>query len=457
MRFNIPPKLIIPLILILLVHGIILSKLIFFPYPELFIYPYLTNQGFLPYKQIFDQHFPGLMFLPVNFNNLGMTSPFMARLWLIGVVFITQVLIYFITYKTFRKISLAFFASLLYLLLQPFLEGWVLWIDSFLPVLLLPAFYFTYQSIVEKNNKKYLVLAGLFFSMALAFKQVVIPLIGMSALLLILFRSFKDLPYFIFGLLPITFLIGFYFWSIGIVKDFWYWTVIFNMTTFAESGKKPPFLTGLIRIGWIFAPAFFLLLLKDKKLMVTILVFLIGSLASAYARFDFVHFQPALPFLVIAVVALIDIYGKYIKFNSLLATYLLVVGAWLVIFYRGHIGNEVLFFDNQTITISQKIRQYTHPKEEIFLFGPPAHLYYLSDTIPAGRIFVFQFPWFLEETENQFLSVLERQRPKLIIRDRTVDIEGRSITNFALKLDTFIDSSYEVFDKTESIEFMRPK
>ncbi len=59
------------LLFIILIHIFITFKLIFFPYPELFIYPYLTNHGLLPYKQILDQHFPGLMFLPINFNNLG--------------------------------------------------------------------------------------------------------------------------------------------------------------------------------------------------------------------------------------------------------------------------------------------------------------------------------------------------------------------------------------------------
>src|SRR3989338_3479932 len=67
--------------LILLTHILILSKLIYFPYPELFIYPYLTNHGLKPYSQIIDQHFPGLMFLPLNLDNLGMTTPEIARIW----------------------------------------------------------------------------------------------------------------------------------------------------------------------------------------------------------------------------------------------------------------------------------------------------------------------------------------------------------------------------------------
>ncbi len=127
--------------LILLVHGFILTRLIYFPYPELFIYPYLTNNGFLPYKHILDQHFPGLSFLTINFNNLGLTSPEIARIWSIGIIAINQIFLFIIGKKLLGSPARALLVNLLYLAWQPFLEGWVLWIDSFLPLLLLPAFY----------------------------------------------------------------------------------------------------------------------------------------------------------------------------------------------------------------------------------------------------------------------------------------------------------------------------
>src|SRR3989339_1236932 len=82
--------------IILLIHALVITRLIYFPYPEFFIYPYLTNHGLKPYSQILDQHFPGLMFLPVNLNNLGMTTPETARLWSIAIVIIIQLMLFFI-------------------------------------------------------------------------------------------------------------------------------------------------------------------------------------------------------------------------------------------------------------------------------------------------------------------------------------------------------------------------
>src|SRR3989338_6622905 len=91
------------LILIIIAHLFILSRLIFFPYPEFFVYPYLTNAGLKPYSQIMDQHFPGLLFLPVNFDNLGMNDEFSARIWLMVIVSITQLLIFFVSRAIFKS------------------------------------------------------------------------------------------------------------------------------------------------------------------------------------------------------------------------------------------------------------------------------------------------------------------------------------------------------------------
>src|SRR2546423_1150380 len=111
------------LILIILIHSFVLTKLQFFPYPELFIYPYLTNNGLKPYQQILDQHFPGLMFLPINFDNLGMTNPDVARIWLIAVVAITQVFLFLIAKSILKSGKKAILVNILYLFWQPFFEG----------------------------------------------------------------------------------------------------------------------------------------------------------------------------------------------------------------------------------------------------------------------------------------------------------------------------------------------
>ena len=88
---------------ILLTHIFIFTKLIYFPYPELFIYPYLTNHGLKPYGQILDQHFPGLMFFPINLDNLGMNTPEGAKFWSISIVIIIHLMIFLIGSEIFKN------------------------------------------------------------------------------------------------------------------------------------------------------------------------------------------------------------------------------------------------------------------------------------------------------------------------------------------------------------------
>ncbi len=282
--------------LIILAHAFLFTKLIYFPYPELFIYPYLTNHGLKPYSQILDQHFPGLMFLPINLDNLGMNTAESARRWSIGIIIFIHILLYLISYKILKSRSKALLVNCLFLLWNPFFEGWVLWIDSFLPLLLLPAFYFLY--------KKKLFVCGLLLGLGIVFKQTIIPL-SLIIFVYLFFQTKKFsllLPYIIGLFIPVAAMLV-YLINIGVFSDFWYWTVIFNLTTYAKYGTSIPTSTGYItRILVIFLPALLLFFHKDKKLVVVIFIFLIGSLIGAFDRADFVHLQPSLPFVLLATV-----------------------------------------------------------------------------------------------------------------------------------------------------------
>lgn len=440
---------------ILLIHILVLTKLIFFPYPEFFIYPYLTNNGFKPYNQILDQHFPGLMFLPVNFNNLGMINEIVARGWLIGVVILTQLLLFFTSRKLLGNNKKALLVSLLYLIWQPFFEGWTFWIDSLLPLLLLPSLYFAYQFLESKFNK-WVFLSGLFLGIGVVFKQILLPL---SALLFIylIFRSRKLNTgiYFILGFLPPILLTIVYLFSIGVIKDFWYWTVTFNLTVFSQYGRKLPTLTQIIRLSFILIFAGSAVLERKKWRFELLAIFIVGALVAIYARFDFIHFQPALPFVLLATALGFESINKLNLKRGAILLYFIVAAAWLTIFYKGHLQDKVFFFDNGTKTIASKVTSLTKSGEKIFIFGTVPHLYQMTSTLPAGDIFVFQFSWFLKVAGDRVLDGLVRDRPNIIISDRNTEIEGIKIKDYAPKIDDYIQQNYEEIDHVGSASIMR--
>lgn len=445
----------IELFFIIGLHLSIFTKLIYFPYPEIFLFPYLANNGILPYTQNMDQHFPGLLSLPINFAKLGLVDVDSARIWSMGIILILHLLIFFITKRILKSGQKALLANFLFLIWQLFFEGWVLWIDNFLPLFYLPAFYFMLKFLENTRKLKYVYLSGLFLGVALIFKQVVVILI----LLILIFvywktRNFKAVGYFLLGFLPPVFLLLLYFYQIGVFKDFWYWTVVYNLTTFAEYGRKAPTLVGLIRVGFVLAPLTGMLFLKDKRAALLTAIFVIGALAAIFARFDFVHFQPALPFVLIGTTLVANELWKHKKVRYLTMVYFLIAGWWLFIFYKGHLSSKVFFFDQDTLTIASKIRSYTKPQDKIFLFGVVPHLYQLSDTLPAGNVFIMPFPWFYRIAEDKILDGIKRDQPKIIVSDRTVIIEGQKVIDFASAIDHYIERNYHQVDQVGNTKIL---
>lgn len=445
------------LTVIIFAHIFILGKLVFFPYPELFIYPYLTNHGLKPYARILDQHFPGLMFLPINFDNLGMNDESSARLWLFGVVVITHLLL-FLSSKIILGEKKALSVNLLYLIWQPFFEGWVLWIDNFMPLFLLSAFLFVLK-------KKYF-LVGIFLGIATIFKQTAIPLTILLFLYITLRKEFKNLFNLALGVtIPVS-LMFIYIIKIGVFSHFFYWTVIFNLTTFAAFGTQIPKDFGFIlRIFVVYGVSLLGFLHRDKQLKIPLTLFFIGSLVGAFDRANFVHSQQSLPFA--ALLTTLGFYSiKNLKFNFLfgkkkllilMGIYLTVTVWWQYNFYKGHLSDKVFFFDKETYAISDKIRQYTKEGDRIFIYGAAPHLYQMSKTLPAGDIFVFQFPWFLMVAEQRILEGIIKDKVEIIIYDRTVSIDGQQITDFAKSINDYINENYEKIDNSGNTEILKRK
>ncbi len=447
------------LIAIMFCHAFILTKSIFFPYPEFFVYPYLTNQGLKPYSQILDQHFPGLMFLPLNLDNLGMNNPEVARVWLIGTVLITQTLLFLIANKIFKNGFKALLVNVLYLIWQPFFEGWVFWIDTFIPLFTLSAFYFTHGYFFRKKRTIFIFLSGLFLGLGIIFKQTVLPLA--AVLFLYLFwqsRSVKVLLVYSLGIsVPIVSIL-LYFLNLKVINDFWYWTVVFNLTAYTQQGLQVERPLGYFtRILLVFGTPITAIFSKQKKEVTLILLFLTGSLFGAFDRLDFVHLQPALPFALLATGLGIQTLskGKFTKYFLLF--YLLTMIWWVGIFLKGHISSKIIFFDESTLSQAEKVKQYTDPGDKIFLFATAPHLYQMTQTLPAGNIFAFQFPWFMAVAQDRVLDSLIADPPKLVLYQEDAVIEGQKAADFMYKIDQYIKQNFTQIDKIGNVKIMRKK
>lgn len=445
------------LLSIMVFHLVVLAKTIFFPYPEFFVYPYLTNNGLIPYRDILDQHFPGLMFLPINFNNLGLLTPTDARIWQLGLVTLVHILLFIVAKRLFGSSKKALLASFMYFLWQPFFEGWVLWIDSILPIFFLGAFYFLHRGLEDKKVKNF-VLTGLIFGLATVFKQIVIPFFVLvfvySFFNLKSPKKLKLLSGMALGYLPLPVLMVLYILNLGVFPDFWYWTVAFNVDTFAKFGRKFATFSEVVRVGYVFGFALLGNMVRSSRRDVhLVLLFMVGALIAAYARFDFVHLQPALPFAVLGSVYALTALKRGCVTIPFIPIYFMGVLVLLFTFYRGHLGDRIFFFDRDLIAVAEKIKETTDPGEKIFLYGAPLHLYQMSETLPAGDVFVFQFQWFMMKAEARTLDGIKTDKPKLIVADRAVTIQGEKITDFMSEIDEYVLTNYELRGSVGPYEF----
>jgi hypothetical protein len=332
-----------------------------------------------------------------------------------------------------------------------------LWIDSFLPIFLLLSFYFSYQSFSDKETWN-LFLSGLFLGIGIVFKQVVVPVAGIVAFVFLINKKTRSkFPWFLAGVALLPGLMVLYFINMGVFQDFWYWTVTYNLTTFSKFGRKLPTFTGFTRVLAVYSMVVFSWLTDRKKIVFWITIFLLGGLLSAYARFDFVHFQPSLPFVCLGTVVALDNLRKHKYLRYIIAGYIAVVFLFLSVFYHGHIGSKVFFFDDQTKSIAKTIRDLTEPRERIYIFGSIPHLYQMSDTLPAGSIYIQQFSWFMMVSEDRILESLKSDMPNLVVADRSVHVDGKYIVDYASEINKYLLLNYQTVSKIGTTEFLLKK
>jgi len=443
------------LLVVVIIHILILLNSIFLPYPELFIYPYLTNIGLAPYAQILDQHFPGIMFFPINLANLGFTTPDRFRLLQIAIVIFVHLMLNKIAFKISNSARLALVANLLFLLFHPFLEGGVLWIDNFLPLLLLPLFYL----LTNVLTKKKAFIVGVLIASTVLLKQVAIVLAIILAFYILFFRKKEQVSIvFVSGVFVITGILVLYVFQKNILNDFIYWTGTFNLTTYARMGRKYATFREFLAIGVVYIPALLVSvygLLSRRKTLCLLSVFFITGLLYSYARFDYVHLQPSLPFAILLLISAFRVTPKK-TLESVFILYLIPV-VWVSSrFYSTSFKNEVRFFGNSEYKVADKVSELTNENDPIFMFGTLPHMYQMTKTRPPGDVFVFQFPWFMSVAEARVLDGLKVDPPKVVVQQKSASIDNSSLFEYMKGIEEYISENYEKIDEVEDIEILIP-
>ncbi len=406
-----------------LIHALILWRLEFFLYPELLIYPYLTAKNVIPYAQILDQHFPGLMFFPINFHTLGFQDPVSFKALLILIIIIQSFFIY-----RFTRSRLSVF---LFTLWQPLFEGNQLWLDTFLPLILLPAFV-TFLS-------GHLFVTGILLGLGVVFKQTLVPVVAYVGLVLLFKKRFRQLFIFSIGALIPSIVMLLYYLDLGVIADFWYWTVQFNLTVFAAHGRNSPSINEAVKVLFIGLIGLYLFI-RYPKTRHLLMWGLLGSLET-FSRFGLIHLQPLIPFVAIS--------AMFLKKSRKVAMLVIISSlAWFGYFLvrEPNLG-QYRYFDSQTLQIIGTIKDRTDPGDKIFLLGVQPHIYQQTQTLPPGNVFVFQFPWFLQISGARVLQTLKDDPPKLVLYNPESNIDEQHLRDYASYLVEYTQEYYKLVDQ----------
>ena len=214
---------------LLSVQVLILSNLGFTAWPEMFSFPYLLNHGYLIYKDFHHTYQPLLtLVLSVVYRIFGYEL-LTLKIFTWFLILISDILIFVVSVKLLGKKLIALLPLSIFVFLGLLFEGNMLWFDLATVPLLLSSIYFLF-SWINSKRKKHLFWSGFFLALCFLTKQQSVLFVpGYAVVFWLKKGKFKDIVYFgLGGVLPIS-LVFLSFLSLGIFKDYLFWTFYFPL------------------------------------------------------------------------------------------------------------------------------------------------------------------------------------------------------------------------------------
>lgn len=417
--------LILPLLLLL--HLLLLVSTRFTLWPEMIVYPYLVNNGFLLYKDIVNPYMPSFIYFLALLEKLVGPEPVYFQIFTWIIILTVDVLIFILaknlTGKTRDAVLSTFFFAIVSI---PFSVN-NLWFDlsQTLPVIL--SVYFFHKFLKNPNDKNALLASSLFVTVAFLIKQQAAWLV-IYFILVLIFRFGKKSQALIlsqskiFAAPAVFFLLhALFFAKIGTFAPFLFWTIYFPLF---ESASRPGYLLlptikqllPLAALFLIFTPLF----ISRKNDLKFFAVTAIPLLLFAYPRFDYFHLIPALAVLSLAVGANFNkIYFNQktsASVSAISVISILILSFFTARYLSRNWTSEVRFFEKGIYQTADLIRTVTSESETIYIQNGPDQILPLAGRLPT-KPWADEFPWYLEvsETQDKVLDGIKSANPRVII------------------------------------------
>lgn len=394
-------------IALMLLHLFILFNLQFTAWPEMFSYPFLSNNGFDLYKDIALPYQPLLMILLSGVYKLFGYNLLTLQVFTVTLIIFSDILIFLISRELLGYTKKSLLPLSLYVLIQPLAFGNMLWFDlATVPFILL--------AILFGLHKKFF-LVGFFLAVAFFIKQQT----GLAILFLIIYflltKKFKELIKFLFGSSVVTLLILTFVIYNGIFNDYIFWTIVVPLYWYPKlpGYTNWPTLLQLITVCLIFLPGIILVTKKFKKSQdytKMILLSFIGLFLVAFLRFEYFRLQPAMSAYIILMAAILK------RGNTIILCVPILLA--ILILSRNNLENINLparFYGSQELMLAKRVEDFALPNDRIYLLGVPSIVYILSNHLPS-KPWVDNYVWYMEieGLQDKVIQGFEVDKPKVI-------------------------------------------
>lgn len=438
--------------ILLFSHFVFLFFTRFTLWPEMVVYPYLLNHGFLLYRDIINPYPPLLLYKLSFFANIAGYQPLPYQILAWSIILMTDILIFKLAKILTGKTSSAVLATVFFMILSIPLGVNGLWFDLVQTPLVLISVFFFGRFMERKSDYKSLIISSLALSIAFFIKQQALWLV-IWFLANMLFYSRGNLkkidkPVFIL-VAPLAvgiFIEALIFLPQNLLNDFVFWTIALP---FFKASSMPgyvllPTLRQLLVVAGLFVLLAPVILKRDRVgnfylLSAAVLVLF------AYPRFDYFHLIPALSVLALSAATALDDFKKskrIVLLLSLLA--LLLLSAATARYLQRNWTREVRFFEKDVYQAAGILSKINTKDKPVFLQNVSGQILPLSQTLPT-KPWADSFPWYLESPSLQtnIVAGVLNEKPDFVLYKPYSGDGAYELSSYRpRKIADFIDGSY---------------
>jgi hypothetical protein len=405
-------------------------------------------KGWLPYTDIAIAHTPLMLVKLAVFFKIFGVGILQLKIFTWTLVLLLDILVFWVSKKLWG-VKTAIVAVGFFTFWQIFFEGNGLWFDLFMGVAALVSFYFA--------KSKRFIWAGIFWALAFISKQTAVWFLFPIGFTLL--KNIKELKKFVLGILWIIIPSTLIIWKMGILPDFYKWAIDFGIFVLpkAQGQVQLPDLKNLAISLFPFT-VFLPLFVMKRKESLSLFLWSLAGMMGAYPRFEYFHFQPALPYLAIGS-SLVFIGNWHKKEIAKVFIPIYVIGSLYLFggFFMRNFGEGTRFFETDVSDVSGYVKSNTAKGDKIFVLNYWDNVYALSETLPATVFWIPQLSWYMERpgVQDRIVADLKNTKPAIIILNPYSKV-GLSAYKPNLVND-FVENHYKIKTTVDGLQILEPK